>query len=62
MQLYIIEKLSNILKQRKEHLQTQITNGIVEDFIAFKELRGRFAEIEYLQQELKDLQKKVEHE
>ena len=62
MSRYIIEKVSNIIKQRREQLHQQLSVGIVEDFVAFKELRGRLSELEYLQQELKILQKKVENE
>jgi hypothetical protein len=60
--LYIHEKLRNIIRERKELLGQQLLEGQIEDFSAFKELRARLAELANIEQELQALLKKVEHE
>jgi len=60
--LYIHEKLRNIIRERKELLGQQLLEGQIEDFSAFKELRARLAELANIEQQLQALLKKVEHE
>jgi len=60
--LYIHEKLRNIIRERKDLLGQQLLEGQIEDFSAFKELRARLAELANIEQELQALLKKVEHE
>lgn len=60
--LYIHEKLRNIIKERKHLIESQIIEGAIEDFSAFKVLRARREELATIEQELNALLKKVEHE
>ena len=60
--LYIHEKVRNIIQDRKKLLAAQIVQGQVEDFSAFKELRARIAELANIEQELDALLKKVQYE
>jgi hypothetical protein len=60
--LYIHEKLLNIIRERKELIGQQIIEGQIEDFSAFKELRARLAELANIEQELLALLKKVDHD
>lgn len=60
--LYIHEKLRNIINERINLIETQIIEGSIEDFSAFKELRARREELATVNQELNALLKKVEHE
>ena len=60
--LYIHEKVRNIIQARKPRLAAQIVQGQVEDFSAFKELRARIAALANIEQELDALLKKVEYE
>ena len=60
--LYIHEKLLNIIRERKELIGQQIIEGQIEDFSAFKELRARLAELANIEQELLALLKKVNHD
>jgi len=60
--LYIQEKLLNIIRERKELIGQQIIEGQIEDFSAFKELRARLAELANIEQELLALLKKVNHD
>ncbi len=60
--LYIHEKLRNIINERINLIETQIIEGSIEDFSAFKELRARREELATINQELNALLKKVEHE
>ena len=60
--LYIHEKVRNIIQDRKKLLAAQIVQGQVEDVSAFKELRARIAELANIEQELDALLKKVEYE
>ncbi|MGA0384795.1 MAG: hypothetical protein ACO3L1_07485 [Flavobacteriaceae bacterium] len=60
--LYIHEKLRNIINERKHLIESQIIEGAIEDFSAFKVLRARREELATIEQELNALLKKVEHE
>ena len=60
--LYIHEKVRNIIQDRKKLLAAQLVHGSVEDFSAFKDLRARIAELANIEQELDALLKKVEYE
>ena len=60
--LYIHEKLLNIIRERKELIGQRIIEGQIEDFSAFKELRARLAELANIEQELLALLKKVDHD
>tara|TARA_R100000781_G_C4032924_1_gene111243 strand:+ start:180 stop:371 length:192 start_codon:yes stop_codon:yes gene_type:complete len=60
--LYIHEKLFKVMAERRGQIEAQITEGAVEDFSAFKELRARLAELAFIKQELQLLLKKVEYD
>ena len=62
MDLYIYDRIVNILKERQRSLEEQLLYGSVENFEAYKEVRARLSELATLQQEVKLLLKKVEHE
>ena len=62
MDLYIYDRIVNILKERQRSLEEQLLNGSVENFEAYKEVRARLSELATLQQEVKLLLKKVEDE
>ena len=62
MDLYIYDKIVSILKERQRSLEEQLLYGSVENFEAYKEVRARLSELATLQQEVKLLLKKVEHE
>jgi hypothetical protein len=50
--------LKNV-RQRQNMIQETICYGVVPDFVAFKELRGRLGELATTEQDLKDLLKEV---
>ena len=62
MDLYIYDRIVNILKDRQRSLEEQLLHGSIENFEAYKEVRARLSELATLQQELRLLLKKVEHE
>ena len=62
MDLYIYDRIVNILKERQRSLEEQLLYGSVENFEAYKEVRARLSELATLQQEVTLLLKKVEHE
>ena len=62
MDLYIYDRIVNILKDRQQSLEEQLLHGSIENFEAYKEVRARLSELATLQQEVTLLLKKVEHE
>tara|TARA_R100001509_G_C4857119_1_gene212115 strand:+ start:283 stop:471 length:189 start_codon:yes stop_codon:yes gene_type:complete len=62
MDLYIYDRIVNILKERQRSLEEQILHGSVENFEAYKVLKARLSELATLQQEISLLLKKVEDE
>ena len=60
MDLYIYDRIVNILKERQRSLEEQLLYGSVENFEAYKEVRARLSELATLQQEVKLLLNKVE--
>ena len=62
MDLYIFDRIVNILKERQRSLEEQLLYGSVENYEAYKEVRARLSELATLQQEVKLLLKKVEDE
>ena len=62
MDLYIYDRIVNILKERQRSLEEQLLYGSVENFEAYKEVRARLSELATLQQEVRLLLKKVENE
>tara|TARA_B100000123_G_scaffold270841_1_gene249442 strand:+ start:1148 stop:1336 length:189 start_codon:yes stop_codon:yes gene_type:complete len=62
MDLYIYDRIVNILKDRQRSLEEQLLHGSIENFEAYKEVRARLSELATLQQEVTLLLKKVEHE
>lgn len=59
MDLSIYEKLLKVIRERRKSVEDTITNGIVPDFSAFRELRAKLGELAYVEQELKSLLNKV---
>ena len=57
--LYIYEKMLKNVRQRQVMIKETICYGVVPDFVAFKELRGRLGELATTEQDLKDLLKEV---
>ena len=62
MELYIYDRIVNILKERQRSLEEQLLHGNIDNFEAYKEARARLSELATLQQEVTLLLKKVEHE
>ena len=62
MDLYIYDRIVNILKDRQRSLEEQLLHGNIDNFEAYKEVRARLSELATLQQEVTLLLKKVEHE
>ena len=62
MDLYLHDKMSNMITQRIENLEQQLLHGSVEDFDNYKELRARLSELATIKQELRLLRKKVEND
>ena len=62
MDLYLHDKMSNMITQRIENLEPQLLHGSVEDFDNYKELRARLSELATIKQELRLLLKKVEND
>ena len=60
--LYIHEKLRNIIKERIDLIDTQLTEGVVEDFSIYKILRAKREELATIEQELDVLLKKVNYD
>jgi|TARA_B100000085_G_C18518269_1_gene502598 hypothetical protein len=60
--LYIHEKLRNIIKERIDLIDTQLTEGVVEDFSIYKILRAKREELANIEQELDVLLKKVNYD
>mgnify|MGYP003648163761 CR=1 FL=1 len=64
--LYFYNKLINNIRERQKSLKDVVVDalchGPVPDFTAFKELRGRLAELAITEQVLRDLLKKVSDE
>ena len=46
MDLYIYDRIVNILKERQRSLEEQLLYGSVENFEAYKEVRARLSEDE----------------
>lgn len=59
MDLSIYEKLLRVIRDRRKSVEETITNGVVPDFSAFRELRAKLGELAYVEQELKSLLDKV---
>ena len=57
--LYIYEKLTKVLSQRKSSIEEANCYGAVVDFVAYKELRAQLAEIVKVEQDLKDLLERI---
>ena len=62
MDLYIYDRIVNILKDRQRSLEEQLLHGSIENFEAYKEVRARLSELATLQQEVTLFLKKVENE
>ena len=62
MDLYIYDRIVNILKDRQRSLEEQLLHGNIDNFEAYKEVRARLSELATLQQEVTLLLKKVENE
>jgi hypothetical protein len=60
--LYFFNNLIKNIRERQKSLEESLCFGSVPDFTAFKELRGRLAELAITEQVLKDLLKKVSDE
>ena len=57
--LYIYEKLTKVLSQRKSSIEEAICYGAVVDFVSNKVLRAQLAEIVKVEQDLKDLLERI---
>lgn len=57
--LYIYENMLKNVRQRQDMITDALCYGMVPDYVAFKELRGRLGELATTEQELKDLLNKV---
>ena len=59
MDLSIYEKLLKVIRERRKSIEDTLSNGIVPDYSAFRELRAKLGELAYIEQELKALLDKV---
>ncbi len=57
--LYIYEKLLKNIRERRKLVEETLCRGPVSDFTAFKELRARLGELAVIEQDLKNLLRKV---
>lgn len=60
--LYILENLLKVVKQRREVVVEAITEGAVQDFTAFRHLRGKLEVWDEIQSELRSLLKRMDME
>jgi hypothetical protein len=58
--LYIIENLLKTVKQRREVVVEAITEGSVQDFAAYRHLRGKLEGWDEIQTELRSLLKRMD--
>jgi hypothetical protein len=56
--LYIFEKLSKLLENRRLQLIQSITEGHVKDYAEYRFLRGRLEELTWVRESLSDLARK----
>ena len=54
-----LEHLNNNLLKRQQELASHLSEGAVEDFAKFKEIRGKIAGIVLARQEIADLLKRL---
>ena len=52
MDLYIYDRIVNILKDSQRSLEEQLLHGNIDNFEAYKEARARLSELATLQQEV----------
>lgn len=55
----VVELLFKMIRERKTGLEEVLLTGLVSDFTEFKAVRARVNELALLEQDLKDLLKKV---
>lgn len=60
--LYIFEKMNKLIKERQEAIRETLCQGPVTDFVVFKELRAKLAELAALEQGFKNLLEKSDDE
>lgn len=60
--LYIVEKLYKIIRERRSVVVEALTEGNVHDFAAFRHLRGKHEAWNEMEAELRLLLKESEHD
>jgi len=60
--LYILENLLKVVKERREVVVEAITEGAVQDFTAFRHLRGKLEVWDEMHSELRSLLKRMDIE
>jgi hypothetical protein len=56
--LYFYEKFGKLLEDRRRQMAEAILEGSVKDFAEFRHLRGRYEELTWVQESMKDLARK----
>ena len=56
--LYILEKFGKLLEDRRRQMAEAVLEGSVKDFAEFRHLRGRYEELTWVQESMKDLARK----
>jgi len=60
--LYILENILKTVRQRREVIVEAITEGSVQDFVAFRYLRGKLEVWDEVESELRSLLKRMDME
>jgi hypothetical protein len=56
--LYFYEKFGKLLDDRRKQIIEAVLEGSVKDFADFRHLRGRYEELTWVQESMKDLARK----
>ena len=59
---FLFERMLKSLRERRQGYEETIAYGVVADHTAFRELRAHLAEIGMVEQELRDLLKRIDDE
>ena len=60
--LYFYENTLKLIRERRQSVTDTLLEGAVADYTTFKELRARLSELAAIEQELKDLLKRITYE
>ena len=60
--LYFYENTLKLIRERRQSVTDTLLEGAVADYTTFKELSARLSELAAIEQELKDLLKRITYE